>query len=130
MSDNVDFVRRIYRDFERGEFGSLGWAHAEIEFVVADGPQPKYLRGLRAMLQHWREFLATWQPSGIVVDEYRELDARRVLVLLREHRGGDEARAIDHSGGAQVLDVRDGAITCVVTYFTREHALAALGVER
>jgi hypothetical protein len=130
MTDNVDFVRSIYRDWERGEFDSLGWAHAEIEFVVADGPNPMHLRGLRATLQHWRAFLAAWCPSGVVVDEYRELDERRVLVLLHSGRAGAVAAGQEPGGaGAQVFDVRDGVVTALTTYFAREGALNGLGIE-
>lgn len=133
MSHNVDFVRSIFAHWERGEFDSLGWAHAEIEFVVVDGPHPTRIRGLRATLQHWREFLAAWQPSGVVVDEYRELDERRVLVLLGTAGGRDAAPAHElgrhRPAGAQVLDIRDGMVTRLVTYFSRERALADLGLE-
>ena len=31
MSANVDLVRSIFADWERGEYRSIGWAHPEIE---------------------------------------------------------------------------------------------------
>ena len=40
MSENVDLVRSIFAQWELGEYGSVEWAHREIDFVVADGPVP------------------------------------------------------------------------------------------
>jgi ketosteroid isomerase-like protein len=39
-SANVEVVRSIYADWERGDYGSVEWAHPEIEYVIADGPAP------------------------------------------------------------------------------------------
>jgi hypothetical protein len=37
-SANLDLVRSIYADWERGEYRSIGWADPEIENEIVGGP--------------------------------------------------------------------------------------------
>jgi hypothetical protein len=49
--ENVDLVRSIYAAWERGDFGSVEWAHPGIEFVMADGPWARQLAALKQILE-------------------------------------------------------------------------------
>jgi hypothetical protein len=61
MSENLDLVRSIYANWKRGDFTSVEWAHLEIEFVFADGPEPSSWKGLGWIAEGWRDFLGRWE---------------------------------------------------------------------
>jgi hypothetical protein len=60
VSANLDLVRSIYADWERGNFRSTEWAHPNIEFVRPDGPEPGTWIGIPEMSQTW----VRNQPTG------------------------------------------------------------------
>jgi ketosteroid isomerase-like protein len=130
-SANLDFVRSIYANWERGDFRSADWAHPKIEFVRADGTSPGSWTGLAGMTQAMRGDLSAWEDFRIEVDEYRELDGERVFVLVH-FSGRGKTSGLDlrqkRSRAANVFHVRDGKVTRCVFYFDREHALADLGL--
>jgi ketosteroid isomerase-like protein len=133
MSENLDLVRAIYAAWDRGDFSSADWAHPEIEFAIVEGPSPGTWTGLAEMRRAWREFLSPWEDYRNVVDEYRELDAERVLALVHfsgrgKASGLEAAQWGTTKGGANLLHVRDGKVTRLVIYWDRKHALADLGL--
>jgi ketosteroid isomerase-like protein len=129
--ENVELVRSIYAAWERGDFGADGWADPQIEFVSADGPTPGTWMGVARMAESWREVLSAWDDLRLKVDEYREVDDRRVLVLLR-FGGRGKTSGLDlgqmQAEVANLVFVRDGKVTRLVTYWDRERALAELGL--
>jgi ketosteroid isomerase-like protein len=128
MSANLDLVRSIYADWERGDFSSAEWAHPEIEFVAADGAETGRA-GLAATAEGVREFLSAWEEFRIEADGYRELDDQRVLAL--DHRGGrGKISGLDlgqmRTNGARLFHIRDGKVTRLVIYLDRDRAFADL----
>jgi len=129
-SADLDLVRSRYARWDRGDWSSIEWAHPEIEFVLADRPEPGSWTGVSHMAKVWREFLSSGEPPSVDVDDYRELHAGRVLVLFhRRGRGKASGLEIEQLGqGANLLHVWDGKVNRFVVYFDRERALVDLGL--
>jgi len=132
MSANRDLVRSIYADWERGDFSSADWAHPEIEYVVPDGPEPGTWTGLAAIADALHDELRAWEDFRSWSEEYRELDAERVLVLGhlsgRGKTSGVEVGEMQTKVAA-VFHIRDGKVTRLVTHWDRDRALADLGLK-
>jgi hypothetical protein len=105
VSENVDLVRSIYADWERGDFTSAEWAHPEIEYVHADGPSPGSWRGVPKMGSVFRDWLSALEGWTAEAEEYRELDSGRVLVITTSSARGK-------SSGLGVGQVYAQARTC------------------
>jgi ketosteroid isomerase-like protein len=128
MSQNVDLVRSIYADWERGDYSSAQWADPEIEFVIVDGPDPGNWSGLVAVAEAWRNFLQGIEDPLTTADEYRELDDERVLVPTR-YSGRGKVSDMDIEGRGTILfHIREGRVMRIVRYWDPERALADLGL--
>jgi ketosteroid isomerase-like protein len=128
----MELVRSLYADWERGDYSSADWADSEIEWTIADGPDPGTWRGVAGMMEGFRiTFAGVWKDLRAEVEEYRELDSERVLVLeWRRARGKMSGLDISNlrSGGAVLFHVRDGKVTRLVFYWDRVRAFADLGL--
>ena len=131
MSENLDLVRSIYADWERGDFSSTEWADPAIEFVVADGPSPGRWTGLAGLRDGWRDFLNAWEEYRTSVDEYRELGGERVLGLAHfSARGKASSMEIDErlTRAAILFHLHGGKVSRLVVYLDRDRAFADLGL--
>ena len=132
MSENLDLVRSIYSAQERGDWSSADWADPEIEFVFAGGPSPGRWVGVGAMGEVWRDYLSALEDYRVEVEEYRELDGERVLVLIH-HQGRGKTSGLElgqmQTKSAVLFHVRDGKVTRFVVYWDRDRALADFGLE-
>ncbi|MGO9322557.1 MAG: nuclear transport factor 2 family protein [Solirubrobacteraceae bacterium] len=129
-SANLDLVRSIYAAWERGDFSSAEWAHPEIECLSDDPLLPLgRTTGVAAMAKIWRNWLRAWKDFHADADGYREVDAERVLALLRySGRGNPGGMEVMPTEAASLFHVRDGKVTRLVLYLDRERALADLGL--
>jgi ketosteroid isomerase-like protein len=130
-SGNVELVRAIYAAWGHGDFSSAAWAHPEIEYVTADDPAPGRWTGRAGMAGVVRGWLGAWEGLRIEADEYRELDAERILVLDRRS-GRGKASGLElgkiRAKGAHLFHIRRGKVTRLVAYNDAERALTELGL--
>ena len=129
---NLDLVRSVYAAWERGDFSSVDWADPEIEYILADGPARGSWTGLAGMAEGWRSWLSAWEGLHVKVDEYRELDDERVLVIAQGYARG-KASGLETGGrirskSANLFHIRGGKVTRLVIYFDIYHALSELGI--
>jgi hypothetical protein len=106
--------------------------HPEIEFIIADGPEAGVVWvGPAEVAKGWREYLEMWEGYRFVANEFREIDAERVLVLGhatgRGKTSGLELEQMRQEGAA-LVHVTDGKVKSMVRYWDRNRALADLGL--
>jgi ketosteroid isomerase-like protein len=131
MSENLDLVRTICAAWGRGDFASADWAHPDIDFVIADGPEPGRWTGRAGMAEAIRSRLSAWSDARVEAEEYRELDGGRVLVLSHYvGRGKTSGLEVGPMGanGANLFYISNGKVTRQIVYWDRDRALAALGL--
>ncbi len=85
------------------------------------------------MAEGWRDFLSATAEHRAEVDEYRELDPNRVLVIFHlSGRGKTSGLDLSRMRAkvATLFQLRDGKVTRLVNYVDSERALADVGVAR
>ena len=140
MSENLDLVRSIYADWERGDFSAEDWPDVDIEYRIVGLREllPQSWRGLTSARVGARAVLEVMELRQIVAEEYRELDGGEVLVLDRRvgrfkrsgMQFGTGTSVRERGFGAHLFHVRDGKVRELVAYFDRDRALADLGREK
>jgi ketosteroid isomerase-like protein len=129
MSENLDLVRSIYADWERGDFSSADWADPDIEFAFADGPEPGRWTGRQEMAKRYGEWLAGWKDFQAEPERLIVVDSTRILVLVHNSgRGRRSGVEMEHRSVANLFEIEDGQVTRLVLYWDRNRALADLGL--
>jgi ketosteroid isomerase-like protein len=131
VSSNLDLVKSIYADWERGDWSSSDWADPEIEFAMVGGLLEGTWTGIAEMGRAWGRMVNAWDDLTASPEEFRELDGDRVLVLLHNKgRGRGSGIEIEEitTRSANVFTIRDGKVTKLTLYWDRDRAIAELGL--
>ena len=130
-SANLELVRSIAAKWERGDWTDASWADPTIEFVVDDSLSPTSWSGPAGLAKGWLTFLSAWDDYRIEVEEIRELDEHRVLLLVL-HGGRGKRSGVDigqsRFHGAVLFEMRDGSVIRMGAYLDRNRAFAELGL--
>jgi ketosteroid isomerase-like protein len=129
--ENVELVRGAFERFLAGgsDFG-VELLDPQVEWDATEHPVPELAvvyRGVEAVQQFWREWLAAWET---VAFEYELLDAGdRVLALIDQRMRG-RSTGIEVSVGeyAHLYTFRNGLIVHWRAYRNQRDALEAAGL--
>jgi ketosteroid isomerase-like protein len=128
VSENLDFVRSIYANWERGDFGRTFGLHPEIAWAYVGGPEPSNGSGMAGLATAMRKWLEAWEEWHLEATDYRELDGDRILVLCRGFGRGKTSGLEISTEGGNLFEVRGGKVTRLVSYWSRDDAITDLGL--
>jgi ketosteroid isomerase-like protein len=123
---NVETILTLYERVARGEAaGDL--FHEDVEWSM---PHPGgEAQGLAEVGAFWRDYEAIWENREIELEDVRELDDARVLVLLTERARGRASGIETHASPGAIWTFRDGKIAAVKAWLDRSEAIRAAGLE-
>jgi ketosteroid isomerase-like protein len=123
---NAEIVRSLYERWAREENpGEL--YHPEIEWSM---PHPGgHVKGRDEVVAFLRSFIGAWDQHEMELEEVRELEDGRVLVLFTERARGrmSGVETIAHPAGLWTL--RDGKVVSFEAFGDRNEALRLAGLE-
>lgn len=128
MSSNLDLVRSIYADWDRGEHKRTDWADPEIEYVSLEGPEPGAWKGLAGMAEGWGNFVRVWEDFHTQVERFQPLDDERILVLVARNARAKASGLRVQADAADLWHLRAGRVKRLVFYWDRDRAFADLGL--
>ena len=129
--ENVEIVRRIYAEWERGNFAAaVEWFDPEITFetFMPDASENVIAHGLVEIDAFTRTWFSQWRNYRVLADEVREVGDDKVLVAGRQAATGRHSGAEVESPGFTVWTFRRGKVIKLLAHYDREKALEAAGL--
>ena len=129
--ENVEIVRRIYAEFERGNFAAgLEWYDPEVRFEtwMPDSSENVTARGIAELGNFMRNWFGQWTNYRVIGDEFREVGDDKVFVGGRQAATGHQSGAEVESPGFGVWTFRGGKVVELFLHYDRDKALEAAGL--
>jgi ketosteroid isomerase-like protein len=130
--ENVEIVRRIYAEFERGNFAAAAeWYDPEIRFEtwMPDASENVTAQGVAELRDFMRNWFSQWSNYRVIGDEFREVGDDRVFVGGRQAATGHQSGAEVQSPGFSVWTLRSGKVIELFLHYDRDMALKAAGLQ-
>jgi ketosteroid isomerase-like protein len=124
-AETVEIVRRIYSDWESGDFSNIDWADPEIEFQI---PNERPVRGVAAMGRRWGEWLRAWADVAVSPETFHDGGDRVVGVHSFRGQGKRSGIPVRDFSVACVFTLRDGRVVRLILYSNENDALEAAGL--
>ena len=127
--ENVEIVRREYAAFATRDWETLAdLCHPDLEYETL-GVAPGRLRGFREITEFFDAWAELYGEFRVEAEEIVEAGDQVVAVERHAARGvkGSEAEGMVGHSFACLISFKDGRISRVKEYATRDEALAAAG---
>src|SRR5262245_15822131 len=128
--ENVEIVRRNHDDWSRGDLDA--WLErcapdAVVDWSNSRGPEAGVYRGRSEIRRGFERFLDAFEELRSEIDDPVEIEEGLVLVENVTYLRGREGIEVQ-ARSWWLFAVRDGAITSLTLYQTKQEALEAAGL--
>jgi ketosteroid isomerase-like protein len=128
--ENLDLVRSIYAEWERGDFGGtinrLDEHVVYTTFAAGEGDALTF-HGRDAMISFQREFFSNWRKYRVEGHEFRDV-GEMVLVEGHQYAEGKESGVSIDMPLYAVWTFQDGRVIGLLLTRHRQEALEAVGL--
>ena len=128
--ENVEVVRRVYAAFAAWDWEALAdLCHPDLDYETL-GVAPGRLRGFRTITDFFDTWAGLYGEFQVEAEEIVEAGDQVVAVERHSARGvkGSEAEGMVGHSFACLFSFRDGKVSRVKEYATRDEALEAAGL--
>jgi ketosteroid isomerase-like protein len=130
MSANLDLVRSIYADWERGDFSRSDWADPEIEYINPSGAiEPGTRRGLAAFSRAVERVFEGWETWQMRAEEVEVVGDSVAVVVRYQARGRGSGVEVEGRESA-LWTIRDGKVVRYEWFHEPSDALEAARLAR
>ena len=127
----MDIVRRIYAEWERGNFAATAeWYDPEIRFEawMPDSSENVTVHGVAELRDFMGTWFAQWKNYRVIGDEFHEVGDDKVFVSGRQAATGHQSGAEVESPGFAVWTFRGGKVVELFLDYDKHNALEAAGL--